>query len=110
MILSSVSPELPSAGWFAYITFTYSCSLPASEAQPAAAAARVEYCVVDELSRNPSGWYTSLTLPSLTSWFIASPELSSNSLQCGQMKSRYTSTVFAPLPTTRPSSPDDECA
>src|SRR3954453_22235290 len=57
MIWLFVSPSLFSSGWLAYMTLTNSWSLPASEAQPAAPAARVEYRVpLDLSSRNDSGW------------------------------------------------------
>jgi hypothetical protein len=51
-----VRPALFSAGWFAYMFVTKSRSLLTSEAHPDAAAARVEYSVVEYWSRNATGW------------------------------------------------------
>src|SRR3954468_9457467 len=97
MIWLLVSPSLPSFGWLAYMILTNSWRLPASEAQPAAPAARVEYRVPLEAgSRNDSGGQTSFAFPSVTSWLTASPAVFSNSPQSGHMKSRYTSIVAGP--------------
>ena len=100
---SSDSPALPSAGWWSYSAVTYGASLPSSAAHADDADARVEYCVDDRSSRIAIGWYTSLILLSDTYWLSVWPAWPSYALQTGHMKSRYTSTVTGPLPSTRPS-------
>jgi len=82
-----VRPGPPSGGWYSNSVRAYSWNIPAAEAAAEAAAARVEYPVVDTASRKSIGWRMKLMIRSSSSLSRVGLAISSNCLQNGHWKS-----------------------